>query len=454
MIIVNILLGLLGLGIVVVVHELGHFVAAKLSGITVETFSVGWGKKIASVKRGDTEYRISAFPVGGYCKMKGEEILRSAVEEDADRMEDEPGSLFSVSPLKRIFTYLAGPLANILFAIIVLTIVWFAGFTVQTFSNRIILLSETPYATEESYPADAAGFRTGDRIVEINGEEVSSFRDIDTRVTPNPDKSLDVTVERRGQMVELSVVPELDRETGAARIGVAAWVNPVVAAVESESAADNAGVRPGDTIVSIDGREIDNTIDVYDVILDQSGTVPVTVEREGRRVSTELEVVYNENGELRTGISFQSIQIVQRERNIFTAIARGATESVETLLLALKSIGLLFKGVNVGSAVSGPIRITYLVGEVTSQGFGEGLSRGLIVVSRFLSLLSVALGITNLLPIPALDGGMILFITAEGILGRQVRPKVFYRYQLIGFMILLGILVLATFNDVFFLIQQ
>ena len=127
MIIVNIVLGLIGLGIVIFVHELGHFLAARATGIGVDAFSLGWGKVLVSHKRKGTEYRLSLFPVGGYCKLKGEELYRRAVADDSSTVEPEEGSLFSVSPWRRILTFFAGPLANLIFAVLALSIIWSLG---------------------------------------------------------------------------------------------------------------------------------------------------------------------------------------------------------------------------------------------------------------------------------------------------------------------------------------
>jgi len=303
MIIVNIILGLIGLGIVILVHEFGHFLSAKLAGITVEAFSVGWGKKLFSFQRGETEYRISMLPIGGYCKMKGEEILRSAVEEGADRFPDEPGSLFSVSPWKRIATYFAGPAANFVFAIVVLSIIWFAGFTIRTFDNRIVLLSESPFAQQERYPADIAGLQTGDRIVEMEGEPIDTFQDLETHVAPNPGKTIDTVIERDGRRISVELVPELDRDTGAGRIGVAAWVEPTVAAVSAGSGADRAGLEAGDRILTANGVTINNSIDLNTVLVDQPNTVSLTVLRDGSTFTTDMPIGYTEDGQMHLGFT-------------------------------------------------------------------------------------------------------------------------------------------------------
>ncbi|MBT3274274.1 MAG: PDZ domain-containing protein, partial [Spirochaetales bacterium] len=275
----NILLGLLGLGIVILVHELGHFAAAKASGITVEAFSIGWGKVLFKRMYRGTEYRLSMLPIGGYCKMKGEEVFREAKKGDDTPPPVTPGSLFSVSPLKRAFTYLAGPLANFIFSILALSVIWFAGFTIHTLDNKLILQSETIYSDGTLYPADTAGLATGDVIVEIAGKPVESFRDIERQVTPGAEKELEIVVSREGRLIQLMVIPSLDTETGAGKIGIVAWVDPVISTVAAGSVAETAGLLPGDRILTVNGGKIEHSVDLETALREISGTASIEGDR-------------------------------------------------------------------------------------------------------------------------------------------------------------------------------
>ena len=448
-IIINILLGLLGLGIVILVHELGHFFAAKATGIQVEAFSIGWGKVLLSKTFKGTQYRLSLLPIGGYCKMRGEEFFKNTAENEA-----QPGSLFSVSPLKRGFTYFAGPLANLVFSVLVLAVIYIAGFSISTFSNKIVLLSETVLADQAVYPADTAGLQTGDVIVEIEGDTVENFRDIERHITPSGGIQMQIVVRRDGRLLQMLITPQLDTQTGAGKIGVGAWVEPRIASVGEGSHAESAGILAGDLITEVNGGQVRNSLNLYEVLTEMPQHLDIKVERSGTSQSIVLPVSYSSDGSVDLGFSFESVSYLQRESNPFAALARGTKETFSTLALTIRSIGLLFRGVNVRNAVSGPIRITYLVGEVASQGFNQGIGRGMIILFRFLSMLSVALCFMNLLPIPALDGGFILITIAEMIIRKPVRPKFFYRYQIVGFAIIFILLILTLFNDVFFLINQ
>jgi regulator of sigma E protease len=454
--ILTIILGIIGLGIVVFVHELGHFIVAKLNGITVEAFSLGWGKPIYSFPYKGTEYRLGIFPVGGYCKMKGEELFRKALEEKRESIPDEKGSLFSVAVWRRMLTYLAGPLFNFVFAVLVLTLIWYVGFTINTYSNTIVTISDYPevFDARGDYPADRAGLESGDRIVEIAGTEIETYADIRQIVARNPREPLSITVERNGRSIESTITPALNKERGMGQIGISAWVEPQIDGVKSDSSAAVAGLQAGDRIMEIAGREVRHYLDIYAALSGQPERVEVTYRRDGNLRSTELVPGYTEEGSPDLGLSFGGITHRSPRLSPLTALSKGAGEAIRTFTLTIKGIALLFSGVDLQNTVSGPIRITYMVGEVASEGFSRGVGSGLITLFRFLSLLSVALCFGNLLPIPALDGGLILLSVVEMVKGTSVSPKTFYRYQTVGFILIMLILFFTTFGDISYLFSQ
>jgi regulator of sigma E protease len=447
----NILIGLIGLGIVVTVHELGHFVAARISGIDVDAFSLGWGKPIFKHKFKTTEFRISIFPVGGYCKMKGEEMFQSALEEGKSEIPATPGSLFAASPLKRIFTYLAGPGFNFLFSILVLGLIWFFGFTTYTFENKIILLSDYQTPSTVIYPADTAGFQSGDRIIEINGKEILNFFDCQNEIARNPEELLRIKLDREGKIIETTVVPELDKSSGTGYIGISAWIDPVVGYIQPDSAASIAGIQPGDLIISANGIPVEHQVQLSSLITENPDKILLEYRRNNEKKSVVLIPHVNEGGIPVIGVSFAGIEFRSPELNIFQALGHGASETFSTLALSIKSIGLLFKGIDVGKAVAGPVKLTYYMGEVASSGFKSGLAEGFTNFFKFMSLISVALGFMNLLPIPVIDGGMIVFNIAEIIKGSPSSTKALYRYQMIGSFLILLLILLAVFSDLNFI---
>ncbi len=451
----NILIGILCLSIVVIIHESGHFAAAKATGISVEVFSIGWGKPIFKIRKGETDYALSPVPIGGYCKMKGEALFRKAVENNQDTVEYEEGSLFSAGPLKRIITYLAGPLFNFIFAVAAMTAVWMIGFTIHSYDTKIVLLSEYPaFSDRDIYPADEAGLRTGDVITAVNGKAVESFSDFQTAVAPRAEEQLDITLTRDGRRHTVEITPELDTETGAGVIGVSAWIDPVIGNVQEKSPADMAGLSAGDRILALNGREIRHHLEFYDALMEQRGTAEIRYERDGRTETTNMVLQYRENGIPDTGISFKSRAFPSPDLSFFKALGRGTTEALSTFYITLKSIGLFFRGLKPQKVIAGPIRITVIAGEIATEGFSIGFTEGLVSLLRLISLFSVALCFMNLLPIPALDGGMILINLVELIKGGSVSPRTFYRYQMVGVFFIILLLFFATFSDISFLTQR
>jgi regulator of sigma E protease len=196
----TILFGIVGLGLMVFIHELGHFIAAKLNGVEVEVFSLGWGTKMVGFTRGGTTYQISWLPIGGYCKLKGDEMMRQALAEGLAEMPKEKGSYYAAPPWRRIVIAAFGPVFNLVFAIVVFTLIWWAGFKVYSPDNRIILATDyTLDSFASTPPATAAGLKTGDRVTEIDGKPVRNFQDIIEGVSFSAGKTLNFSVERDPQ---------------------------------------------------------------------------------------------------------------------------------------------------------------------------------------------------------------------------------------------------------------
>lgn len=451
----TIFIGIIGLDIVVLVHELGHLVVAKLMGISVETFSIGMGKKLFSIRFGETEYRISIFPIGGYCKMKGEEQFNKAIREKTSSISFEKGSIFSAAPIKRIATYLAGPVFNLIFSMIVLSIIWSVGFTINTYSNKIVLLSDYPEIfTEGTNPADTAGILTGDKIIRINDDTIQTYSDLQEIIYSSPGKTLSIVVERNSKKISLSITPLLNKETGSGRIGVSPWIDSIVDSVAEGSSAYIGGLKQGDIIKSANEITVTNYLDIYKALNLKPEYLNLTVNRNGNNQNLTLVPIYEDDGSVDLGIGFKFIRLESENLSIPASILRGTADTFDTFIMTAKSLYLLFSGVDVKKAVSGPIRISYYVGEIASNSFREGIKTGFTTIFRFLSMISVALGFANLLPIPIFDGGLIMFTSIELIRRKPIRPGIFYRYQSVGFIIIIVIFFLTTYSDISFLFSK
>jgi len=447
---VKILIGLLGLGVVVLIHELGHFLAARLVKINVEAFSIGWGNPILKKKIGAVEYRLGMFPVGGYCKMKGETDYNKAWENMEQGIKPEEGSYLAASPLARILVAFAGPFFNLIFAIILLSFIWGFGFEINTIGNKIILASEI--IKEETFPADKAGFKTGDRIMEIDNKSINYYHEIQENIALNPSKTLPVIVERDGKILELQVTPNLDKSSGAGKIGVIYWIDPVIESVKQGSIAEGAGLIPGDRIITLNGNPVKNSEDFKRIreSSDFPGSFIVKYERKGMLSETEF---YLDNSREEIGFTWETIRYRTPNLSIFAAVSKGFQEGVKTLKISITSLRLLFMGIDLTQAVSGPVRITYMIGDMAAQGFGQGVSSGLRSLAEFIALISIALCVMNLLPLPIIDGGMIILFFIEMIRKKPIPPKAVSIFQTCGMVIIGGLFIFAVLGDIMFFVR-
>ncbi len=450
----TVIYGLLGLSIVVLIHELGHFIAARSLGIEVEAFSIGMGPKLLGFTRGGTEWRISAFPLGGYCRMKGEEGFKQAVERKLAHIPAEKGSFYGEAAWKRIIVLLAGPTFNLILASILFGIVAFVGLRIETLPNRIVLASDYPSLSgqaggSEPSPAQVGGLETGDWILAIDETPVEDYSDLQDMVSVNAQKDMVFKVERSGTRLSLLIRPKLDKESGQGLIGVYAWADPLVASVAPGSSAAIAGIKSGDYILEILGKPVEHSIDVSAILAEKPERASIKVRRDNEIIDLSLVLSY-EADTSPLGISFATITKEEKSPSIGAAFAQGWAESFETIGLSLKGLGMLFRGVNLFKAISGPARITYLIGSATQASISSSGSGGFSYILSFLAFLSVSLFIMNLLPIPALDGGQIILSLAEIIKRKPLLTTTIYRFQTVGVTMILLLFFIATFSDILF----
>ena len=387
----KIILGILGLGIVVFIHELGHFTAAKIFKVKVLSFSIGWGPVLLRKKIGTTEYRLSAIPLGGYCGMEGETAYQKALEENLPEIPLEEGSLYSVNPIKRILIAVAGPLFNLLFAAIALVIYSSIPYTYYTTPAQVILASE--YDSQyENFPAETSGLETGDIIKNIDGKNVSNFDEITNFISINPGKELKLEIERNGQAMELTLIPKLNPETGTGEIGVYPYIKPVIRDVGPDSKAMKSGLKTGDKIIEINGIPVENTLQINKII--------------GNPDIDSLKIKY---------------------------LTAGNSEKDTTI--------------NFDSSGERKIGITWEYIAVTEK------SQGILVLMNFLAIINISLFIMNLLPIPVLDGGLVLLSLIELISRKRIKPKFMYYFQTVGAVIILMLIIFAFWMDISFFVK-
>lgn len=428
------------LGILVSVHEFGHFLFAKLAGVRVLKFSLGFGPKLAGRKYGDTEYLISTIPLGGYVKMLGE-------NPDEELKEEDRAFAYNCQPVwKRFLIVFAGPVFNIFFASLIFVFLFLSGVPV-------------PYPDagkiEENSPAAKAGLMTGDRIIEINGKSVESWGDIDSFMIDNPGKTLALRVKREGKIIELSVTPVKKTEknifgedTKSWEIGVSPLLYPVIGEVMKGSRAKKAGLKKGDRIIQVDGKAIKIWQDLTSIIHDNPD-VPLKfrIRRDGREmdltITPEKQTFSTLGGADKTigiiGIKPMGNDFIKRFNPIESA-KLGIQKTWEISELTVLSLIKLIERVIPAETIGGPIMIFQVASQQASQG----------VVNFFtlMAFLSINLGILNLLPIPILDGGHIMFLGIEAIRRKPLDEKIISVSQKIGLAIILTLMALAFYNDI------
>jgi regulator of sigma E protease len=450
----TILFGVFGLGFMVFVHELGHFLAARANGVHVDVFSVGWGSKLVGFERNGTTYQISWFPLGGYCKMRGDDALRDASRLGNDAALTEPGSFYAAAVWRRITIILAGPLANLLSAFIVLTVLGLAGFWTQSPPSRVVLAADYQLgAVPAETPAAVAGLRTGDLITAIDGRAIVSFQQLRERVAGAPERSLSLLLERDGSSLATVIEPELDEETLSGRIWVYPWLEPVLEVADG-SAAATAGLIDGDRLLTLNGQMIQHSIDYTQALTDlaragqSDAALDVLVARGERQLSYSITPWKAPAGvQPQLGLSFVVPSYWLQEHGVLSALAQGAEETARTIALTIGGFRYLFRG-NAQNAVAGPLRITYFVGRAASAGFEQSFGTGVVEFTRLIALISIVLFLMNLLPVPALDGGHIVLYLIELVRGRPVAPAIVHRVQTIGISLLLLLVLTVTFSDI------
>ena len=364
------LYGILCLFFLIIFHEFGHFLAAKLFGVKVESFSVGFGPILFHRTVKGTDYRLSLIPLGGYCGMKGEKDFQKAIDEKLPAIEAEPDSLYGIHPFKRALIGFAGPFFNCIFAVCACALINGIGYTYYTYSNKILINENVT-----SSAAKDAGIISGDEIIAINGKTIEDFSDLIEQVSSRPDEEIKVKVLRNGEELEFVVHTELDKSTGTGKIGVAA----------------------------------------------------------------------------------DSSNILKKESpqyGFFGSIGHGFLDAVNNTALTIKSIGILFKGVDMDNAVSGPARVTEMLGSTVKEGFAEGIRVGFVSLFSLMSIISISLFIMNLLPIPILDGGLILIAFIEIIIRRKINPRIQYYVQFIGLAFIILLFFIGVKGDILFFINR
>ncbi|UCF30083.1 MAG: RIP metalloprotease RseP [bacterium] len=416
------------LGILVFVHELGHFLVAKAMGVGVDRFSIGFPPKMFGFRRGETEYCVSWIPLGGYVKLRGEDP-----EEDLDW--DDPKMYSSRPPRQRAGIVIAGPVMNLVLSFILMSAVFLVGMSIPAFF-------EDPAIVGWIVPGsagDKAGYQVGDVIVAFGDDQVEKWEDLFEAAAMQTNETFSARVLRNDHVVELPM--NLEDMKGEEGLGVLPVMEPVVGRIAPGYPAQAAGLKPGDRILSVGGLPVNHWNEMARIIHGSPGkSITIGLERDGQTMRLDVTPQTDEKtGHGLIGISPES-RTVSRRYPFFEAVARGVERNVELIKLTFRFLLDLVTFKASIKMLGGPIMIF----QVTGEAARAGLSRFI----EFMAFLSLQLGILNLLPIPVLDGGHLFFLGWEGIRGKPLDIRHREIAQRVGFLVLLLLIIVVSYNDI------
>ena len=455
--ITSILVSIIGIGVIIFIHEFGHFLLAKLNKVKVEVFSLGFGKALIGFKKGDTTYQIGIFPLGGFCKMAGEELKDGITGADYE--------YFSKPPLNRISIAAAGSVFNYIFGVILFSILLLFSNTYQApdtvidvvksieikeqvhNKNKKDLLSILiPSYTTKKIPGPAiqAGLKRGDRIIKVDNKEIKTWNDLSRALNAKSGNPKILTVERGEQILNIEVTPYLDKNTGLSIIGVTPLTYPVISEVLPDSPADKAKFLPGDRIIRLNGIQINTANDVISFLEDtDTRYLTVILERNGLQIKKQIILDKKDNNYF-LGVNFVQRLSVWTNKGLplHKAFYNGFVQANRIIVQTVQGLKLMISGkLNWRTSVGGPVKIFDISTRIARYG-------GTLAFLSFIAMLSVLLGFFNFLPIPPLDGSFVLVFLFEIILNKSLNKKFMEIVQTVGFALLIFITIIVLFNDI------
>lgn len=443
MLLLKYLIGYVGIGVVVIFHELGHLIVARLCGISVEIFSFGFGPKLWGTKAGKTEFRLSLIPFGGYCRMKGSDDLQRALETKSKTFgRSEAGSLFSVEPYKRLFTYAAGPLFNLFLAAIIYAVL--ASVPVNVLSTPAAIVTVNDYPTlfqNADSPAYASGLRSGDLVLAFDDIPVRDYQQLEELLASATRESQRFTILR--QNVTMTLRGKSD-ETG--RWGIANLVEPIVGHVRSESPEERAGLKAGDKIIACNGQRIANNYDLLDALGNRRETV-LTIQREGTERTISFTAASKEDGSGSFQFSLQERTRIQAGASF--SLLRGTSTALRLLRQTTATLWAVLRGstTDVRQELTGTGRAALMIGDIATLGLESNTESGFRSLWYLLGIVSVSIAVGNLIPLPAFDGGQMVIAIAEMLTRKRLSPRTYWVLQLVGMVSVVLIFLLMSYVD-------
>lgn len=420
---------ILVLGFLILIHELGHFLVAKWLDVKVEKFSIGFGPKLLAFTKGETEYMVSAFPLGGYVKLLG--------EEPGEEVKNNPREFSSRPVSHRMGIIIAGPIMNLLLTFLLLPVAYMIGVNMPAFLDKEV---QVGWVMADS-PAKKAGIEKNDIIKSVDGDLIDNWEKAVTIFVSNPGRKMSLVVERQGSDMEVDITPAESGQMGGGFTGIIQPMIPQIGDVVSGLPADKAGLEKGDIILSVNGNKITHWIEMSSYIKKSEGKeILLSVRKESG--DAELKLIPKLNEESKTyviGVQY-SEEMIFKQFGIAEAIDVGLKKGVELTYLTFDVLKKLFTFDLSIKSLGGPIMIAQATGAAAHSGISE--------VIMLMAFISLQLGILNLLPIPVLDGGHVFFLLAEMGLRRPISLKTREIAQQVGFAILISLMLIVSYNDV------
>jgi regulator of sigma E protease len=434
----TILYFVVALGVLVFIHEFGHFIVAKKIGIGVEKFSLGFGPKLFSFTRGETTYMVSALPLGGYVKLTGE---------DPDAEDAKGKKSFSARSIpQRALVVFAGPFMNLLLALLIMPVVLMIG------RWEPVFLQQKPIVVgvRKDSPAEKAGLRKGDEILAIDGKSYSNWKEVLDFTLIRAKQPVEVQVKRGDRVFseKMTIVESPDTHAGMLGLEPSYFIGnePVIDQVAPDGPAETAGLKVGDEVVQIDGSPIETWSEMSEKVGKNGGKkVEVTVRRGDELVTVSVTPRFDAGMRkwlmgVQKDTGKRGEAFVKRKYPFGQAIIQGTEENIKLVKLTFSVLGRLVTFKLSYKTLGGPIRIAQASAMAAKSGAPDFL--------YFLAFLSIQLGVLNLLPFPVLDGGHLLFFGIEEITRKPVSARVRGYAEQAGFFLLIFLMVMVTMNDI------
>jgi len=422
------------LGVMILVHEWGHFAAAKTFGVRVEIFSIGFGPRIWGRKRGDTDYRVSALPLGGYVKMAGD----NPVEERTH----QPDEFLSKPRWQRALIILAGPVMNIAMAIVIVAVLLMVGLPHPAYEDDPAEIS----GVGQGSPAEQAGLQVGDRIIEINGVHNPTWGQVALELQlGSVTGKANLVVERDAKRIPVTV-PLRGMEVAGSEFAAVGYPKEavIIDRVTADLPAERAGLQPGDIIIAANGAPLNSRYPLQEMIRDGRGKpIELGVRRGDATLNLPVRPTYTDSGDGRArwqiGVLFRDLTVV-RSYGLMEAMPRAVWFNVRTARQIVNVVVQLFRGRVSIKQLTGPVGIV--------RESSQAVRLGWAAFFLLMSVISLNLGVLNLLPIPILDGGHILLLGVEGTIRRDLSLTVKERFVQVGMVFLLVVFAIVMYNDV------